>query len=102
MNDDCQLSAHRFGGRPGGRLVFGLASLTSLMSRCSALLTCSFLAFLLLLTNFTTYCKLHRSRMSMFFILSNLVLPRMALKVFISVVLISCFILMVAALVSVP
>ena len=39
MNDDCQLSAHRFGGRPGGRLVFGLASLTSLMSRCSALLT---------------------------------------------------------------
>ena len=71
MNDDCQLSVHRFGGRPGGRLVFGLASLTSLMSRCSALLTCSFHAFLLLLTNFITSCKLHRSRMSIFFIRCN-------------------------------
>ena len=47
-------------------VVFGLASLTSLMNRCSALLTCSFHAFLLLLTNFTTSCKLHRSRMSWF------------------------------------
>ena len=94
----CQLSAHRF----GGRFVFGLVSLTSLMSRCSALLTCSFHAFLLFLTNFTTPCKLHPSRMSTFFIQSNLVLPRMALKVFISVVLKSCFVLVVAALVSAP
>ena len=69
------------------RLVFGLASLTSLMSRCSALLSCSFRAFLLLLTDFTTSCKLHRYRMSMFFVPSNLVLPRMALEVLISVVL---------------
>ena len=64
---------NHFGGGPGGCLVFGLASLTSLMSHCSALLTCSFHAFLLLLTNFTTTCKLNRSRMSTFFILSNLV-----------------------------
>ena len=102
MNDDCQLSAHRFGGRPGGHLVFGLASITSLMSRYSALLTCSFNAFLLLLTNFTTSSKSHRSRMSTFFILPNLVFPRMALKVFISVVLKSCFVLVVAAVVSAP
>ena len=38
--------------------------------------------------------------MSMFFILSNLVLPRMALKVFISVILKSCFVSVVAALVA--
>ena len=81
---------------------FGLASLTSFMSRSSALLTCSFQAFLLLLTNFTSSCKLHRYWMSKFFILSNLVLPRMALKVFISDVLKSCFVLVVAALVSAP
>ena len=38
------------------------------------LLTCSFRAFLLLLTNFTTSCKSHRSRMSLLFIQSNPVL----------------------------
>jgi hypothetical protein len=80
-------------------LEFGLASLTSLMSCCSALPTCSFRAFLLLLTNFITAFMLHCSRMSMFFILPNLVLLRMALRVFISVFFKSCFVLVVSALV---
>ena len=62
MNDDYQLSAHRFGGRS----VFGLASVTNLMSRCSALLTCSFHAFLLILTNFATSRKLRRSQIIKF------------------------------------